>query len=199
MIDRSEVTDHTFELQSFLQLFSVATSFITLGWSFNKYQASKKHGALSFTSNLPGRLLLLLSNICTISARLLSLIILAYCFGSGELLPVILLVLLHICLMAFLHNVLQKKYYIWKDTFSIVYECLVNGVGNLYMHILIKFDRYCKAGKTQKRQIIIDTILIIETAIIVIAAYLIIPDIPPEILVFIIVIYPVGIAMKVIY
>ena len=199
MIGRSEMTDHTFELQSFLQLFSVATSFVTLGWSFNKYQASKKHGALSFTSNLPGRLLLLLSNICTISARLLSLVILAYCFGSGEFLPLILLVLLHICLIAFLHYFLQKEYYISKDTFSIAYECLLNGVGNLYMHNLIKFDRGCKVVKTQKRQIIIDTILIIETGIIVIAAYLIIPDIPPEILVFIIGIYPIGIAMKVVY
>ena len=52
-----------------LQFWSILTSCLALAWSFSSYQATKMNGALDFTSNFAGRLVLLLSCICQISAR----------------------------------------------------------------------------------------------------------------------------------
>ena len=40
-----------------LQFWAIVTSCISLSWSFNAYQTSKKTGALDFEANLSGRLI----------------------------------------------------------------------------------------------------------------------------------------------
>ena len=188
-----------FALQSLLQVVSVITSFLSLGWSFNTYQVFGKRGALSFSNNPVGRILLLSSNILQISTRLTSFVVLAYCFGEGIFWAMFTLVIFHIFMMGVIHFNVHKKYSRKRNRSLFLYNCVVNGVANLYLHNIIVADRMEKGNHLLFRQMIVDAIMLLETVAILVAAFLTIPDIPMEILYFISIGYPIGIIMKLIY
>ena len=77
------------KLMKRIQFYSVVTSIISLAWSFAFYKASVKREALDFCINFFGRTVLIISNLFMISARLLALVVFAYCFGPGQFLPLI--------------------------------------------------------------------------------------------------------------
>merc|ERR550517_1496946 len=76
---------------------------MSLSWSYNAYQTSKKTGALDFDSNIWGRLVLLASCVCLITSRLFVFVFLAYCFGDGQFYPMVVIVVFHMLLMAAFH------------------------------------------------------------------------------------------------
>ena len=95
----TNLTDFSKELPK-LQFLSVITSCLALAWSFNSYQATTVNGALDFSSNLPGRLVLLASCVCQISSRLVIFVIFAFTWGEGNLWPMMASTVLHMLVMA---------------------------------------------------------------------------------------------------
>ena len=174
--DASKSADSLFEDVKTLQFWSILTSCLSLAWSFTFYQSVKKNGALSFSANPLGRLCLLLSNILQISSRLLAIVLLAYCFGDGNFWPAFAAVVLHIILMAIILSRAEK---LSKEA---VWEGILNGISNLYLHNIIlplpteeKKTKQKKRKPTLKNQILVDTIFIIENFGIIILVICLIP------------------------
>ena len=134
-----------------LQFWAIFTSCLSLAWSFNTYQASKKTGALDFESNLWGRLVLLGSCICLITSRLFVFVLLAYSFGDGHFYPMVSIVIAHMIVMSIVHYMTtpSDEYNIETSTLilrgkrlrfflQVGYQCLLNGISNIYLynHIL---------------------------------------------------------------
>ena len=175
----------TFNTRSGLQFLSVLTSVLGLTWSFNFYKTTQKYGALAWTANPVGRICLSLSTFLQITSRLLTFVLLAYCFGPGNFWPMIVLVNFHIILMGILHFITsresERNYTLgnWKRT---LHHCLLNGIGNIYIHnYIIYMDekkmkekmkrRTVNNGpnirKTFYRQVIFNGIFILENTVVV--------------------------------
>ena len=147
-----------------LQFWAIFTSCLSLAWSFNSYQASKKYGALDFKSNLWGRLVLLTSCICLITSRLFVFVLLAYCFGDGHFYPMVSIVIVHMIIMSIVHYVTTptKRYNIETNLLivksekiqvilQVGYQCLLNGISNIYLynHILPLPEKADKRKRTE--------------------------------------------------
>ena len=165
-----------------LQFWSILTS--CLAWSFTFYQSVKKHGALSLGANPMGRLVLLLSNVCQTSTRLIAFVLFAYSCGEGNSWPTILFVVSHIILMSGVHFTVSKDY----NDKRVIFQSVLNGICNLYMHNLIlplpgKDKKNKSRGKTLSqtfhRQLIVDSTFLLENLAIVLVVALRIPDIWP--------------------
>ena len=142
----------TFSTISRLQFWSIITSIVCLSWSFNFYKVTQKCGALDLKANLYGRICLLASTLLQISSRLLAFVLLAYTFGPGEFWPMMVLLHLHIVLMAFLHHFYspsmetknvdtktRKKSQKVITKVRLWHHCLLNGIGNIYIHNCITY------------------------------------------------------------
>ena len=124
-----------------LQFWSIVTSCLALAWSFSSYQATKMNGALDFDSNLAGRLVLLLSYLCQISARLVILVIFAYTCGPGNFWPLMAGCSVHMLSMSLIHWATRKNArtddkLFWKNG-QVFYQCLINGISDLYVYTSI--------------------------------------------------------------
>ena len=178
----------TFNTRSGLQFLSVITSVLGLSWSFNFYKTTQKYGALNWTANPMGRICLSLSTLLQITSRLVTFVLLAYCFGPGNFWPMIVLVIGHIILMAILHFFTSRKsnanYTVtnWKRT---MHHCLLNGIGNIYIHNYIIYiddkrmkekmtltpvstERDKRIRKTFTRQLIFNGIFVLENIVVVV-------------------------------
>ena len=210
-----------------VQFWAILKSIISLSWSFTFYQAMQKNGALDFGSNLGGRLLLLFANLFQIASRLLALILYAYVFGDGMFWPMILSVQLHIILMSILHYFLSDEWSLknFKNKpHKIAYHCLINGICNLYLHNWIvqiektedqsqKEDQQNKRSSIRKahkrqtkkdgtsfRQLMFDSIFVVENVIILVLVKITFNEVlPPNLLVFIAFSQYIGIALKCLY
>ena len=198
-------------LVSKIQLFSIISSVVSLSWSFSFYQSIKKKGALDFGNNMIGRILLLISNSLQISSRLLALIIYAYCFGPGIFWKMIASVLAHILVMSLLHFLTSDE---WKwESFDgkclkIMYHSLLNGICNLYLHnwiTAVGSDSDSKMRKTTTetgtvyRQILFETIFLLQNLAIMATAYYKLSNLPYEVMIFIAVAQIVAISTKTCY
>ena len=211
------------------QIISILGSIISLVLSFDMYYQAQKRGALGLAGNIAGRLLLLSSTLLLVVSRLLALVICAYCFGEGSFYPLILLVTCHIILMSFLHYATSYEWEIveagesvadgfndktkasiiprkFRITIQIIYQCLINGIGNLYIHNWIVNYHPRKFGVVEKkttflRQVMFDLIFAIENmAIVVVSAnspYL--QTLPREILIIILAGHLFGVIFKGMY
>ena len=195
-----------------IQFWSIVTSIISLSWSFTFYQSIQKRGALNFSSNFAGRITVFLANLLQITSRLFALIIYAYTFGEGNFWPMILSVVIHILIMGLLHYLTSNEWSL--DTFKgkklkIFYHCLINGICNLYLHNYI-LQISCKSSQlgrlnlkvhgTSFRQILFDTIFVLENFVIVVLGYFKFnEDLPLGLFVFILLSQYFGIALKCIY
>ena len=128
-----------------LQFLSVITSVIALSWSINFYKVTQKHGALDLNVNFSGRICLQISTFLQISCRLLTFVLLSYCFGPGNFWPMIAILQFHILLMAVLHyyTTEQREFEDWRsDTITnlrLLHHCILNGIGNIYIHNRITY------------------------------------------------------------
>ena len=161
-----------------LQFWSNVTSCLSLAWSFNVSQAVMKNGALDFGTNFMGRLILLLSCLCQISARLFIILLLAYSCGDGNFWPMMLAISIHILAIALVH---WRKIQLTKSASisKIAYQCLLHGVSNLYMYMRFPplFDT-----KKAKDQIWVDANFVIEIIVVVSLAAAFVKDLPSWIL-----------------
>ena len=134
---KKSVTEFADEVPE-LQFWSIVTSCLALAWSFSSYQATKKNGALDFDSNLAGRLVLLLSCICQISARLVILVIFAYTCGPGNFWPLMAGCFVHTLFVSLIHWATKNDSrttndeLFWKNG-QVAYQCLINGISDLYV------------------------------------------------------------------
>ena len=206
-----------------LQLWSIIASCLALAWSFSSYKATKMNGALDFTSNFAGRLVLLFSCICQISARLVIFVIFAYTWGPGHFWPMVVGCCLHMLLMAYIHwatrnDARATDKLFWKDG-QVFYQCLINGISNLYVHTSIvpreigdeirnsstdeggsDVYRCCnKELKMQRdlKQILVDVIICAENLAIVLGAYYSEIGIPTEFLVAVLAVHATGLLLMV--
>ena len=169
-----------------LQFWSILTSCISLAWSFTTYQSTKKNGALSIGSNLPGFLCMLFSNILQISTRLIVFVLLAYSFGDGNFWPAFVIVLVHIVCLAFFSYDSKKPKWMMA-----IYQAHINGISNLYMHSLIlplpgvEKNKKRKNNQSLDRQVVVDSILMAENLMVIVASFFLIPDLPSILLMFI--------------
>ena len=206
-----------------LQFLSVITSVIALSWSINFYKVTQKHGALDLNVNFSGRICLQISTFLQISCRLLTFVLLSYCFGPGNFWPMIAILQLHILLMAVLHyyTTEQRKFEDWRsDTITnlrLLHHCILNGIGNIYIHnritymdskteaerMKLKFEKhyYIETGiSTFWRQVISNLIFVLENMLIIILVYTSIPGIVPNLLlIFIPIGHLIGIIFNIIY
>ena len=222
-----------------LQFWAIFTSCLSLAWSFNSYQASKKTGALDFESNLWGRLVLLTSCICLITSRLFVFVLLAYCFGDGHFYPMVSIVIVHMIIMSIVHYVTTptKRYNIETNLLivkskrlqvilQVGYQCLLNGISNIYLynHILPLPEKDDKRKQTEtgsddptqkgtetfektlvesliqdKRQVAVDMMFAIVSLIIVIISSVRVEGVPIQVYLMIAVLQIVGVLLKVVY
>ena len=210
----SEVADEVPELQ----FWSIVTSCLALAWSFSSYQATKMNGALDFDSNLAGRLVLLLSNICQISARLAILVIFAYTCGPGNFWPLMAGCFVHMLFMALIHwatrnNARTSDKLFWKNG-QVFYQCLINGISDLYVYTSIvprdtieksknedtneDNSAVCKMEKDVKRMLV-NMIICTENLGIIVGAYLHPKElgIPTEFLVAVLAVHATGLLLMV--
>ena len=212
----SEVADEVPELQ----FWSIVTSCLALAWSFSSYQATKMNGALDFDSNLAGRLVLLLSNICQISARLAILVIFAYTCGPGNFWPLMAGCFVHMLFMSLIHwatrnNARTSDKLFWKNG-QVFYQCLINGISDLYVYTSIvprettekkksknedtneENSAVWKMAKDVKRMLI-NLIICAENLAIILGAYLRPKElgIPTEFLVAVLVVHATGLLLMV--
>ena len=205
-----------------LQFWSILTSCLALAWSFSSYQATKMNGALDFTSNFAGRLVLLLSCICQISARLVLFVIFAYTWGAGHFWPMVVGCFLHMLLMALIHWVTRNDAHatdelFWKNG-QVLYQCLINGISNLYVHTSIvpreigderrnkkeeekeKDVHKCFKKEEMERdlkQILVDVIICAENLAIVLGAYYSTIGVETWFLVTVLAVHATGLALMV--
>ena len=211
-----------------LQFWAIFTSCMSLSWSFNAYQTSKKTGALDFDANLWGRLVLLASCICLITSRLFVFVFLAYCFGDGQFYPMVAVVVGHMLLMACFHRFTTNTFNI-KTTFVFVtnktlqyslqvfYQCLLNGVSNIFLYndILALPSDEEDVTRRQKRpnkeeskitafvkewkQPIVDTIFVLESLIIIVISLCLVEGLPMSLVIMVVVLHILGLLLKVFY
>ena len=189
-----------------LQFWSVVTSCLALAWSFNSYQATTKNGALDFAANLPGRLVLLASCVCQISSRLVVFVIFAFTWGEGNLWPMMAATLLHMLAMAVVH---------WRTKYTpprwtrrrVFYQCIINGISNLYLHndIVARKDEDRmhneKSGARDTKLLLVNGVILTENIIVVLVAFFH-PGrigIPTNLLVTVIGVHSVGLLLMLVY
>ena len=96
--------DNQYENPSFLlSKISFIFSILSLAWGFTTYSAEQKDGALDLTWNPAGRILLFVSNLCLIFARINSLVLFMYFWGPGEFKPGMFWLLIHVLVMMLVH------------------------------------------------------------------------------------------------
>lgn len=201
-----------FESVERVQFWSILTSIVSLSWSFTFYQSIQKQGALDFGSNTAGRILLFFANLLQITSRLLALILYAYLFGPGNFWIMIVSVTIHIFLMSLLHFLTSDEWDMatFKNQhFKIVYHCLINGICNLYLHNWIiqitntasqKRKPQLKKEGTIFRQIVFDTIFVVENCVIIIVSYFQLQEnLPVGLLILIPMSQYIGILLKCVY
>ena len=189
-----------------LQFWSVMTSCLALAWSFNSYQATTMNGALDFSSNITGRLVHLASCVCQISSRLVILVIFAYTWGEGNLWPMMMFAIIHMLAMAFIHWRTMYRPPNWTRR-SVFYQCIINGISNLYLHNDI-VARKCEdrmfnqnLGTRDTKLFLVNGIIFVENIIVVLIA-LFHPSeigIPTGLLVSVIVVHTLGLILMLVY
>merc|ERR1711874_708558 len=103
--------------------------------------------------------------------RVILLVLFAYCFGPGQFWQMFTSVLIHILLMSVFHFGWSRR--LKPDEpicIRMFYNCLINGVGNLYLHnnILMSNEKSKKrqsSESTFKRQIVCDTVFCLENIV----------------------------------
>eukprot|EP00092_Neocalanus_flemingeri_P007968 GFUD01008596.1.p1 GENE.GFUD01008596.1~~GFUD01008596.1.p1 ORF type:complete len:1107 (-),score=154.31 GFUD01008596.1:37-3357(-) len=189
-----------------LQFWAVATSVLSLANSFTNYHVVRKRGALDFIVNPAGRMLLCLSGLLQIISRITVLVLYAYCWGPGNFWQMFTSVLIHILLMSVLHFVTSNVWHSEHRNFRLIYNCLINGISNLYLHNMILMeDTYKKKRQTPvstfRRQVIFDVIFVIENGIMLGMVHFRTPqlDVQKRLLLSIFVGHVTGLIMKWIY
>ena len=158
-------------------------SVLSLAWSFTSYSAEQKDGALDITSNLVARLMLFLSNLLLIFARMNSLVLFMFFWGPGQFYPGMVVIFVHVVIMMSIH-----WYTLWKfvrktgdiktsDQFSyylnMFYVCLLNGLANIFTNnfINVSIDKFKHIGKKKRktfyRQVFGDLIFLVENVVMV--------------------------------
>ena len=210
----------TFPKISTLQFWSIFSSVISLSLSFNYYKITQKSGALDIKTNPTGRICLFLSTLLQISCRLLAFVLLAYCFGPGNFWPMILLLQLHIVLMAGLHFITSRQIeqrYAKISWPRLLHHCLLNGIGNIYIHNCITYmdeksikERMKKQhkerqGKRRKkttfwRQVLFNTIFVLENIAVIVLVTIKLPhSVPVSLLYFIAFGHLFGLILNLVY
>ena len=92
-------SDPSISLSKISFLFSI----LSLAWGFTTYSAEQKDGALDMTFNPSGRILLFISNLCLIFARINSLVLFMYYWGPGEFKPGMFWIFVHVIVMMLVH------------------------------------------------------------------------------------------------
>ena len=157
---KSMTLDDFFDDLHNIQLYSIITSCLALAWSFNSYQARSKNGALDFDANLLGRLVLFSSCLCQISSRLFLFVLFALCCGAGNFWPIVLAIVIHMLLMAVIHKYTRAKIRtnnkLSFEKGQVFYQCLINGISNLYLYnniVALKTKDEKKEEEAQDNQV----------------------------------------------
>ena len=206
LINTSQSVEDWFNGVSKLQFWSIFSSCICLSWSFNHYQAIRKCGALGFSSNPLGRILLLLSNAFQISSRLTMFVVFAYFCGDGNIWPMFVFVLFHIVTVSGLHFWEVRKHELLstkREKIALVYESFLNGISNLYLSNTI-YPPYKKGQQflhknQSKIQHWVTSIFLFENITIAILAKFLVKDVPDELLYFTAFGLLIGLGCKMIY
>eukprot|EP00092_Neocalanus_flemingeri_P002492 GFUD01002668.1.p1 GENE.GFUD01002668.1~~GFUD01002668.1.p1 ORF type:complete len:898 (+),score=192.55 GFUD01002668.1:90-2783(+) len=167
-----------------LSTVSFLTSIVSLAWSFTSYVAEQKDGALALTWDPVSRLVLFVSNLLLIFARLNCLVLFAFYFGPGNIHQVMLFLLCHIIFMMAIHayNVLR---YMSVETNQnetnticfigrLFYVSLLNGLANVFINnfVNVSLNNQKTLGKKKKksfyRQTVGDLIFLLENIICVV-------------------------------
>ena len=204
-----------------LQFWAIVTSCISLSWSFNAYQTSKKTGALDFEANLSGRLILLTSCVCQITSRLFVFVLLAYSFGDGHFYPMVIVVVCHMLFMTLLYKFKTTNFNkrtdfaclkneALQDCLQEFYQCLLNGISNIYLFNEIlplpceakpqtREEKEAQRKRSKLRQVAVDVILAVESFVIIIVASVQVDGIPSYLIVMVVVLHASGLILKVVY
>ena len=199
-----------------LQFWAIFTSCMSLSWSYNAYQTSKKTGALDFDSNLWGRLVLLASCVCLITSRLFIFVFLSYCFGDGQFYPMVIVVVFHMLFMAGFHwlttetesfNIKTNFVFVTNKTLQrclqVFYQCLLNGISNIYLYndilALPSEEKNVKKIPTKWKQPMVDTIFVLESLVIVVISLVHVEGLPGSLVIMVVILHILGLLLKVFY
>ena len=162
---------HQSNMIEVLQFLAVSSSILSLANSFTHYHVVSKRGALNLSVNPVGRIMLYIAALLQIVCRVLLLVMSAYCWGPGQFWQMFTCVLAHILGMSVTHFVWSRRVESDKNlTMRLIYNCLVNGVGNLYLHNMIQIQNtQDKKRKTSEstfyRQLFCDVVFIVENLV----------------------------------
>ena len=160
------------EILSFSSWFA---SLLSLAWSFTAYNAALKKGAISIQANFMGRILVFLSNLLLIFARMNCIVLFMYYWGPGQFYQGVILIVCHAFLMGLLHLLLTNSRASIKNQTKTnltcymytIYSFLLNGLANIFNHNYVQICGLDEQGKvnTFSRQVIFDTIFLVENFI----------------------------------
>ena len=126
---------------------SFFVSIISLAWSITSNVADQKRGALDMDWNPTPRILLFLSNLCLVFARINSIVVFMYYWGPGEFKPGMIAIGIHVVIMMTIH--LQSLLPLYRrktqqsdlsktKTFRYLrhlgYACTINGFTNIMVN-----------------------------------------------------------------
>ena len=175
-----------------LEFSSWLLSLISLSWSFTSYHSVMKKGAMSPDVNPIRKGLVFLSNLCLIFVRMNFVIFFMYSWGPGQFYPGVIAILAHVIIMGSLHmlfvkheaNPCSSKIDIRTKIEIIlkgIYIVIVNGLTNIYCHRFVetKTEQKSKSFILKKptfvRQVVFETIFLVENIAITITASMSIP------------------------
>eukprot|EP00092_Neocalanus_flemingeri_P000294 GFUD01000314.1.p1 GENE.GFUD01000314.1~~GFUD01000314.1.p1 ORF type:complete len:859 (-),score=190.48 GFUD01000314.1:80-2656(-) len=164
---------------------SFLISIVSLAWSYTSYIAEEKEGALALTWDPASRLVLFISNLLLIFARMNCIVLFMFYFGPGQIYPGMFFLLGHIILMMAIHayNVLRYTTVQDKDqpqsniicfAGRLFHVSLMNGLANVFINnfVHVSLNNQKSLGRKKKksfyRQTIGDIIFLVENIICVV-------------------------------
>ena len=125
------------------QLFSIATSIMSLAWTFSDSKNVSKHLQLDICVSPASRILMCIWMILQLTARLLAFMLFAVYWGPGYIYPLMIFVAVHTVLAGFLHVVFSEDIAFWKKGcyFKFFQNVILNSFASLYFHNYLRFDK----------------------------------------------------------
>ena len=159
-----------------LSYFSLASSMISLAWSFTAYKATYKRGALDPDVAPISRAVLFISDLLLILPRINCIVLFMYYFGPGQFYPGIIFLVIHFLCMIILHNCFSNdlKYFKEGKYLKYFHVCFLNGFGNMLSNngeVAMTNLKHNTKGKTLVRHLTYDIVLLMENLVLGVHGY----------------------------
>ena len=160
-------------------------SIVSLAWSLTANIAQQKKGALDMTWAPVPRLILFISNLLLVFARINSFVVFMYYWGPGKFYPGMIAILLHVLIMMVIHMIYleqkrdkKEKKVSFRYLRHLIYVCFIYGFTNImvsnFMELALTADEELgrKPKNTRGRRLFTTVLFFIENVLLVCFGYI---------------------------